>query len=455
MVEVDVLVAEIGSTTTLVNAFAGMGTPCPEFVGQGLAPTTVLQGDVTIGLDGAVKDLEKRLGDGVKWKRMMATSSAAGGLKMTVHGLVYDMTAKAAKEAALGAGAVLHMMTAGILSHPDLDKIRKIKPNIILLAGGVDYGEKNTVIENARRIAELGLDIPVIYAGNVAAREEVAEIFSGKNRVFFVENVYPRIDELNVEPARRVIQQVFEEHIVVAPGMEKIRTMVDGPIVPTPGAVMMAAVLLKEDIGDLMVVDVGGATTDVHSVTEGSEEINRILIAPEPVAKRTVEGDLGVYVNRYNVVEVLGFEEVRIKFGENLSHALDVQPPVPKNEDEVRMAEFLTEIAAITAVNRHAGGIKHLYGPTGRYTVAEGKDLTGVKWIIGTGGALTRLPGGRRILEKIRSKTAGKKLLPGENTRVLIDRDYIMASMGVLSREYPDDAMKLLKKSLGLNEGED
>ncbi|WP_041424153.1 GlmL-related ornithine degradation protein [Thermosediminibacter oceani] len=450
--EVDVLVAEIGSTTTLVNAFKGLGTPCPEFVGQGLAPTTVLQGDVTVGLEGAVKDLEKRLGKAVKWKRMMATSSAAGGLKMTVHGLVYDMTAKAAKEAALGAGAVLHMMTAGFLSQSDLEKIRKIKPNIILLAGGVDYGEKKTVIENARKIAEHCPDIPVIYAGNVAAREEVAEIFSGKNRVFFVENVYPRIDELNVEPARRVIQQVFEEHIVVAPGMEKIRTMVDGPIVPTPGAVMMAALLLKEDIGDLIVVDVGGATTDVHSVTEGSEEINRILIAPEPAAKRTVEGDLGVYVNRYNVVEVLGFEEARKKFGDNLSHALEVQPPVPKNQDEVWLAEFLTEIAAVTAVNRHAGGIKHLYGPTGRYTVAEGKDLTGVKWIIGTGGALTRLPGGRRILEKIRSKTTGKKLLPGEDARVLIDRDYIMASTGVLSKEYPDDAIKLLKKSLRIND---
>ncbi|MCF6097374.1 glutamate mutase L [Thermovorax subterraneus] len=450
MVKVDVLVAEIGSTTTLVNAFCGIGTPCPRFMGQGVAPTTVLQGDVTVGLEKAIKDLEKKLGGPLKWQRMMASSSAAGGLKMTVHGLVHDMTAKAAREAALGAGAVLHMTTAGVLSDAELERIKKIRPNIILLAGGVDYGEKKTVIENAKKIAGLNLNTPVIYAGNVAARDEVASIFEGKNKVFFVENVYPRIDELNVEPARNVIQQVFEEHIVVAPGMEKIRTMVDGPIVPTPGAVMMAAVLLKEDIGDLMVIDVGGATTDVHSVTEGSEEISRILLSPEPVAKRTVEGDLGVYVNRYNVIEVVGFEEAKRIYGENLKEALKNQPPVPENPDEIKLAELLAEIATVTAVNRHAGEIKHLYGPTGRYTVAQGKDLTQVKWIIGTGGAFSRLPRGKNILEKIKTKAGTKKLLPGEDAKVLIDWDYIMASVGVLSKEYPADAKELLEKSLRL-----
>lgn len=450
MIKADVLVAEIGSTTTLVNAFDGLGTPCPINLGQGVAPTTVLQGDVTVGLEMAVRDLEKKLGGPLKWQRMMASSSAAGGLKMTVHGLVYDMTVKAAREAALGAGAVLHMTTAGILSDEDLKKIKKIRPNIILLAGGVDYGEKRTVIENARKIAELNLNTPVIYAGNVAARDEVASIFEGKNKIFFVENVYPRIDELNVEPARKVIQEVFEEHIVVAPGMEKIRTMVDGPIVPTPGAVMMAAVLLKEEIGDLMVIDVGGATTDVHSVTEGSEEINRILLSPEPEAKRTVEGDLGVYVNRYNVLEAIGIEEAKKLCGSDVKERLENHPALPCTPEEVKLTEILAEIAAVTAVQRHAGEIKYLYGPTGRYAVAQGKDLTQVKWIIGTGGALTRLPRGKDILEKIKARPGAKKLLPQEDARVLIDRYYIMASAGVLSKEYPSEAKELLQKSIGL-----
>ena len=109
---IDVLIAEIGSTTTVVNAFNNVNKD-PVFLGQGLAPTTVSDGDVTIGLKDAVKDLESNLGETISWNSMLATSSAAGGLKMTVHGLVYDMTVKAAKEAALGAGAVLHMVTAG------------------------------------------------------------------------------------------------------------------------------------------------------------------------------------------------------------------------------------------------------------------------------------------------------------------------------------------------------
>lgn len=450
MLNIDVIVAEIGSTTTVVNAFCDLGTSRPKFIGQGIAPTTVLQGDVTIGLECAVKDLEQNLKTGVKWDRMMATSSAAGGLKMTVHGLVYDMTAKAAKEAALGAGAVLHMVTAGPLSPLDLKKILEIKPNIILLAGGVDYGEKATAISNAAKIAELGIDTPVIYAGNIAARDEIKGIFQGKNRVFFVDNVYPRIDELNIEPTRKVIHDVFEEHIVIAPGMEKIRTMVDGPIIPTPGAVMNAARLLKEKIGNLMVLDVGGATTDVHSVTEDSDEIAKILVAPEPEAKRTVEGDLGVFVNRYHVLENVSIEEAEKALDFDVAEAIKKLPPIPKNRDEIRLAEYLAEAACIIATNRHAGEIKYLYGPTGRYSIAQGKDLTRVKWIIGTGGALTKLPHGRVILQKLRQDKRGKKLLPTFEAEILIDNDYIMASAGVLAKEFPQEAIYLLENSLGL-----
>lgn len=199
-----------------------------------------------------------------------------------------------------------------------------------------------------------------------------------------------------------------------------------------------------------MVIDVGGATTDVHSVTEGSEEINRILLSPEPEAKRTVEGDLGVYVNRYNVIEAIGLEEAKKLCGADVKEKLENQPPVPQVQDEVKLTEFLAEIAALTAVKRHAGEIKYLYGPTGRYAVAQGKDLTQVKWIIGTGGALTRLPGGKDILEKIKARPGAKKLLPQEDARVLIDRYYIMASAGVLSKEYPSEAKELLQKSIGL-----
>ncbi|HHY80568.1 MAG TPA: DNA mismatch repair protein MutL [Thermoanaerobacter sp.] len=449
---IDVLVAEIGSTTTIVNAFNGVYKSCPEFLGQGIAPTTVENGDVTIGLENAIKDLEQQVEDKIQWGKMMASSSAAGGLKMTVHGLVYDMTVKAAKEAALGAGAIIRMVTAGKITLTDLKKISEIKPNIILLAGGVDYGEKDTAIYNAKKIVELEMDIPIIYAGNIAARDEIGEIFEGKNQVFFVDNVYPRIDELVVEPARKVIQQVFEEHIIKAPGMEKIRTFVDGPIMPTPGAVMNAAKALKEEIGDLLVIDVGGATTDVHSVAENSEEIAKILIAPEPEAKRTVEGDLGVFINRYHVMEIVGYEESTKILGFDAKEALEKLPPIPSTAQEIKLAEYLTQIACKTALERHAGKIKYLFGPASKYAIATGKDLTKVKWVIGTGGALTKLPEGKKILESIRCSKKSEKLLPTVNAKVLIDADYIMASLGVLCSRYPMEGIKLLKKDLSVDE---
>jgi len=223
--KIDVLVAEIGSTTTVVNAFGNLDGEQPEFIGQGQAPTTVDKGDVNLGLMDATYDLEEKLGiKDLEYDEFLATSSAAGGLKMTVHGLVYDMTAKAAKEAALGAGANIHMVTSGRLRRTDLKKIEEIKPNIILLAGGVDYGERDTALYNAELLAKLNFDIPIIYAGNIQNCEEIKLIFEdhGKeNLLKIVENVYPRIDQLNVEPVRRVIQDVFEEHIIHAPGMER------------------------------------------------------------------------------------------------------------------------------------------------------------------------------------------------------------------------------------------
>lgn len=450
---VDVLVAEIGSTTTVVNAFTGLHSPNPAFIGQGQAPTSVVEGDVTIGLTGAIDDLKANLGvSDLNWDEMHATSSAAGGLKMTVHGLVYEMTVKAAREAALGAGGVIRDVTAGKMKERHLDKIMKIRPNIILLAGGVDYGEEDTILHNAELLAKLESDVPVIYAGNKAIQEEVREILAGGGkRVFVVDNVYPAIDEFNIRPTRRVIQQVFEEHIIHAPGMLRIKELITGPMMPTPGAVMEAAQLLYDRIGDLVVLDVGGATTDVHSVTEGSQEISDILISPEPTAKRTVEGDLGVFVNAVNLIEMIGKEVIETELGFGIGSILEGRKPIPRTEEEVRLIELLTRYATNIAVDRHVGELKDLYGPTGRVKIAEGKDLTRVKWIIGTGGALTRLKAGPAILANL-CKERGKKLMPPVGARVLIDHDYIMASMGVMGQKYPETAVRLMLKSMGYAE---
>lgn len=452
MKKIDLLVAEIGSTTTVVNAFDNIDN-CPIFIGQGQGPTTVLEGDVNIGLKNAIDNLSKSLNvDLIEYDDLIATSSAAGGLKMTVHGLVYDMTVRAAKEAALGAGANIKYITAGKLRKSDIKKINEINPNIILIAGGVDYGERDTALYNAELLADLRNKIPVIYAGNIENQEDIRDIFKDKNiELYIVDNVYPKIDELNIEPTRKIIQDVFEKHIVHAPGMERIRDMVTGNIMPTPGAVMEASQLLYNHIGDLITIDVGGATTDIHSVTEDSEEISRILLSPEPLAKRTVEGDLGVYVNMQNIVELFGKNELAKKMNislELLETLIANHKPIPETEKEKEFVEALTLFATITAIKRHCGIIKHIYGPGGKKTIAEGKDLTQVKYIVGTGGALTRLPNRLEILKQISISNKGSELLPNSDAKILIDNHYIMASLGVMSKKYPEAALKLLKNSL-------
>ncbi len=454
--DIDVLVAEIGSTTTVVNAFMDLETEAPKFIAQGQAPTTVLEGDVNLGLFEAIKNLEQRLGiDALSYKSLVATSSAAGGLKMTVHGLVYDMTAKAAKEAALGAGANIHLVTAGRLRRSDVKKIKGIEPNIVLIAGGVDYGERDTAIYNAELIASMPMEVPVIYAGNIENHDDIIEIFEERGKkhlLYIVDNVYPKIDMLNVEPARKVIQDVFEEHIIHAPGMTRVKEMVTGHIIPTPGAVMEASKMLKRHIGDLVTFDVGGATTDVHSVTTGSDEINRILLSPEPEAKRTVEGDLGVFVNMRNIVELIGMEKLSADLDWDEAHLKEViegHQAIPESADHKLFVERLAREAVLLSSDRHAGGFRTIFGGNNR-TLAVGKDLTSVEWIIGTGGALTRLPNRIDILKSIAYSNKGDKLLPTTEAKIIIDNDYIMASLGVLSIDHEEAALKLMKKSLNI-----
>ena len=458
--KIDVLVAEIGSTTTVVNAFDHLESDSPVFLGQGQAPTSVKEGDVNIGLQAAIEDMKKNLhieNEKLEYTNMLATSSAAGGLRMTVHGLVYDMTVKAAKEAALGAGANIHLITAGKLSKVDMIKLDRIKPNIILIAGGVDYGERETALYNSELIAASDLNIPVIYAGNIAVADDVKLIFesySKEKNLHIVPNVYPKIDILNIEPTREVIQDIFEKHITEAKGMEKIREMVNGPIIPTPGAVMKASKILKDEIGDLVTIDVGGATTDIHSVTEGTEKVNKILVEPEPVAKRTVEGDLGVFINKKNIVDIIKIEKLEKELNmssEDIEKFTDSDIAIPQTEEHKRFIERLTKEAVIVSINRHAGGYRTYFGGKSD-TLAFGKDLTAVKWIVGTGGALTRLTAREEILNSISQFNRADKLLPTAEAKILIDNDYIMASLGILSSLNKEAAIKLLLKSLKFNE---
>ncbi|MGH4117557.1 GlmL-related ornithine degradation protein [Clostridium sp.] len=447
--KVDYLVAEIGSTTTLVTAFNvaydDKGRVSVNIPFQGKSCTTVTDGDVTMGLKSAIKDIENQIQESITWEKMLATSSAAGGLRITVHGLMQQMTVKAAREAALGAGGIIKMVTAGKMRKSDLKRIHDISPNMIMIAGGTDYGERETALYNAELISKEKFSIPIVYCGNIENQEEIKDIFYGQE-IYVIDNVYPMVDTLNVEPARRIIQQAFEKNIVKAPGMNKIKEMVNGSIMPTPGAVMESSKVLYEMIGDLVVFDVGGATTDVHSVTEGSSAVLDMLINPEPKAKRTVEGDLGVFINSKNLIDLLDPRDLGGYTVEDISRHIKA---IPKEVEDINASRLLSKKAIDVAIDRHVGFIKRKYDGESGF-VAYGKDLSEVKYIIGTGGALTRLPKGEDLLLTIRYLKDEVTMLPKKAAKVLLDKNYIMACAGVLSRENSEVAKALLIQSLGI-----
>lgn len=421
---------EIGSTITKANAFS-LENGRFRHIGQGFAPTSVSQGDVRIGGDAAIAAMREQSGITIDQTQVFVNSSAAGGLRMSVHGLTQGMTARAAREAALGAGAIICHTSVGAIDSYDVEDLVEAKPNIILLAGGVDYGEKETVIENARRIAASGLEVPVIYAGNIAIRRRVQDIFADNGmELMCADNVFPDVDVLRIEPARRLIHEVFNQHIVKAPGMGKVTQLSGFGILPTPGAVLLAAEIFAERLGDALVIDVGGATTDIHSVTDGSLEWTSRSVDPEPRAKRTVEGDLGVFVNARRVAAMMGSseDEERLQF----------LRAIPADEQEASVTRWLAEHAVEVGLRRHVGTVSDLFTPTGKKQIVRGKDLTAVRWVIGTGGALTRIPGGAEILAGIRLG-AGARLMPPPEAQVLIDRDYRFSALGTLAQAYHDE----------------
>jgi uncharacterized protein (TIGR01319 family) len=434
----DFITLEVGSTITKANGFVKGADHTLEHVAQGFAPTSVGQGNVGIGLLAAIEDLEQSSGYGTDAAEVFANSSAAGGLRVTVHGLTYNMTARAAKEASLGAGAIIKMVTAGELSEYDLEEIEELHPNMVILAGGVDFGARDIVIANAIKIASLDMGIPVVYAGNSAIKRAIENIFNKSGiELMLAPNVFPDVDVLNVEPLRKRMQELFSRHIIHAPGMERLQALTDRPIIPTPGAVLKAAELFAEVAGDVVVIDVGGATTDVHSVTDGSLEYAEKLTDPEPRAKRTVEGDLGVFVNAANIIEMVEEEDHRQRLSEIKA--------LPATDSEREMTRWLCQKAVETGIRRHAGIVSDLFTPSGRRQVVKGKDLTAVRWVVGTGGALTRIEGGREILQTI-CTGAGKYLLPSVDARILLDANYLFSAFGTLSLDYPDLVKNTFKK---------
>jgi len=362
------------------------------------------------------------------------------------------MTVRASKEAALNAGANIHLVTANKVTQRDLDKIKDLKPNIILVAGGTDYGEKDTALYNIELIMNLDLNIPIIYAGNIENHDEIIEMFekAGKSKSLkIVENVYPRVDLLNIIPLRKVIYETFEENIIHAKGMNHIFDMVNQKIMPTPGSVMEATMILRETLGNIMTIDVGGATTDIHSVSNPSDDFKDYQEG-EPLLKRTVEGDLGVFINHENVMKLFNKNELidKLSISETeFEELLEDYTYIPVTDIQKRLVYELTKKCTVLGLDRHVGDLKRVFTSSGQKIIPEGKDLTQVEYIVLTGGALINLENTEDIVLEYIQKNP-MKLVPNKAVKIYKDHDYIMASVGVLSLKYPEIAVKLLKKSL-------
>ncbi len=449
------LLIDFGSTFTKLRA---VDLEAAQIIGSGQGPSTVAT-DVTEGLEKALADLERRIGRLPQFKHRLACSSAAGGLSMVTVGLVPELTAEAARRAALGAGAKLTATFAYRLTEQDAAQIETLRPDIILLAGGTDGGNREVIVANARRLAALPLICPVVIAGNREAADEVAALLGEDGKpVSIAANVMPEFNRLDVEPARAAIRQVFIDRIVHAKGIDRAATMFDAVLMPTPAAVLEGARLLADGIGGrrglgpLVVVDIGGATTDVHSVADGAPTREGVVPhgLPEPVVKRTVEGDLGMRVNAKTIAEAVGFEALATAAGLQAAHARDLLDQwtanverLPQSDDERRLDRALAETALTLAVARHAGTIAIVQTVTGPVSMQTGKDLSDVGALIGTGGVLAHGDGGAAMLARCLADAAEPHSLRPRAPDLYLDREYLLFACGLLKDTEPEAALTL------------
>lgn len=451
-----VLLIDFGSTYTKVTI---VDLDQEEIVGTASAGTTI-ETNIMEGLKAALAQIPEPV-EGWNFIRKLACSSAAGGLKMIASGLVKELTGEAARRAALGAGARVLQVFSFELTTQDLDKISAAKPDILLLAGGTDGGNKDVLLKNAEMLSQLPICLPVVIAGNKVVATQAAEILKKRhNPVVVADNVMPELGVLSVESARMAIRDVFLSHIIKAKGLDKAEEFLERIMMPTPAAVLAAAELLAQGygsergMGELMIVDVGGATTDVHSIAKGDPSKPSVMLKglPEPFAKRTVEGDLGMRYSSEALVETagrrlfddLGWTEEQVAY--QLGLCKEDPWRIPQTEEEVKFDVAMGRMAVSLAVDRHVGTIEVVYTPFGATYVQHGKDLTQLPVVIGTGGVLLHHPDASEILRGAVFNPQEPTILKPQNAVFYIDQQYILAAMGLLREVAPQVALRILKK---------
>lgn len=486
-----IMATDCGSTTTkaiLIEKKDGEY----RLIRRGEAPTTVEAPaeDVTKGVlnaVGEIEDLEDRKflkpgdegvqvspdsDDGVDI--YMSTSSAGGGLQMTVAGVVKSMTGESAQRAALGAGAIVMDVVAsndGRLPHEKVADIRRLRPDMILLSGGIDGGTIDHVVELAEVVKAadpkprfgVGYKLPVIFAGNRDARGAVKEELGEQVELKIVENLRPVLEKENLGPARDIIHELFMEHVMAqAPGYPKLMQWaghyVDGkwkqvPIMPTPGAVgkLIETVAKNEDI-EVMGVDIGGATTDVFSVFDSAEG--------ETVFNRTVSANLGMSYSVSNVLASSGFANVmrwvpfhmdEADLRNRIRNKMIRPTTIPQMLKELIVEQAIAREALRLALVQHKDLATGLKGVAQERTIGDAfeqtqtggtlVDMMGLDLLIGSGGVLSHAP--RRSQAALMLIDA---FLPEGITMLAVDSIFMMPQLGVLSEVHPRAATEVFDK---------
>ncbi|TAK29320.1 MAG: MutL protein [Chloroflexota bacterium] len=461
------LLVDIGSTNTKITA---VDLERERILGRTHAPSTV-SSDMTIGLKAAYQKLLDQIGEpSLTIEKALACSSAAGGLRMVAIGLVPVLTTEAARMAALGAGAKLVGTYSYKLSRHELNAIQAASPDIILLAGGTDGGNTEVILHNAQVLADSDLSCPVIVCGNKVVADDAAMCLEAAGKtVNIVDNVLPELNRLNVEACRSIIREIFINRIVHGKGLDKAQEFLGTIAMPTPLAVMKAAQLMaqgtenEEGLGELMVVDIGGATTDVVSIAEGAPTQANVVLKglPEPYCKRTVEGDLGIRYNASNILKLVGEKKLKehMRVGRDahvgeadvaakVMYLTDHIESIPQTREDLLIDIGLARSAACIAVRRHAGSIEAIYSPMGSFSVQCGKDLTQVKMVVGTGGVVSYGMDPHSILEATRFGEECPTALCPRQPAFCIDKEYILYAVGLLSEIAPDKAMRIARANI-------
>ncbi|MFV2100892.1 glutamate mutase L [Micromonospora sp. LOL_024] len=434
--------ADVGSTYTKV---AVVDLDGGGLVSAAAAPTTVGT-DVLWGLDAAVAAATVGLGCGdVPW---YVCSSAGGGLRLAVVGYEPLVTAQAGRRVGLSAGADVVHVAAGRL---ELSALRAARPDVVLLVGGTDGGDADTLRHNAVRLARARWRVPVVLAGNVDVRAELQAVLAGAGvPVTVADNVLPRIGVLAPLSARAAIRRVFLRHVIGGKRLSRGGRFARLVRAATPDAVLTGVEALADVVGgDLVVVDVGGATTDVYSVLTPDERADGPgrEVAGAVWRARTVEGDLGMRWSAPGVVRA-GVEERLVGVGEQDGLAAEAvlraaEPGFLPSDAVGRAVDArIAGLAATVALRRHARGVG-----TGE---RAGRDLRDVRLLVGSGGVLRHAPRGEAVgvLVAVLGDHAGGWALP-RSARSVVDTDYVLAAAGLLAADHPVAARALLSPLCG------